>query len=76
MRVERGQLNPGAVIRPAPGGWQPRMPERLDEEELADWRARRGLSLAALTIGALIAPRRRIGQASPPYLLCSRSGKT
>jgi hypothetical protein len=26
----------GAVIRPEPGEWHPRMPERLDEEELAD----------------------------------------
>ena len=35
------QLDPGAVIRPVAGEWQPRMPERLDEEELADWRAGR-----------------------------------
>jgi hypothetical protein len=35
-----GRLNPGAVMRrPDPGEWRPRMPERLDEEELADWRA-------------------------------------
>jgi hypothetical protein len=27
----------GAVIRPEPAEWHPRMPERLDEEELADW---------------------------------------
>ena len=27
------------MIRPDPGEWHPRMPERLDEEELADWRA-------------------------------------
>ena len=39
MRVDCGQLDPGAVIRPVPGQWRPRMPERLDEEELADWRA-------------------------------------
>ena len=38
MRVDCGQLDPGAVIRPVPGEWQPRMPEQLDEEELADWR--------------------------------------
>jgi hypothetical protein len=45
------------VIRPAPGDWRPRMPERLDEEELADRRADRGAvyQLAALTIGARIA---------------------
>jgi hypothetical protein len=38
MRVDCGQLDPGAVIRPVPGEWQPRMPEQLDEEELADLR--------------------------------------
>jgi hypothetical protein len=27
MRVDCGQLDPGAVIRPVPGEWQPRMPE-------------------------------------------------
>ena len=49
-----GQLDPGAVIRPVPGEWHPRMPERLDEEELADWRTGRDAvyQLAALTIGA------------------------
>jgi hypothetical protein len=41
MRVDCGQLDPGAVIQPIRGEWQPRMPERLDEEELADWRAGR-----------------------------------
>ena len=41
MRVDCGRLDPGAVIRPDPGEWHPRMPERLDEEELADWRAGR-----------------------------------
>ena len=42
------------VIRPVPGEWHPRIPERLDEEELADWRAGRNAvyQLAALTIGA------------------------
>jgi hypothetical protein len=54
MCVDCGQLDPGAVIRPVPGQWHPRMPERLDEEELADWRAGRNAvyQLAALTIGA------------------------
>jgi hypothetical protein len=54
MRVDCGQLDLGAVIRPVPGQWRPRMPERLDEEELADWRAGRNAiyQLAALTIGA------------------------
>jgi hypothetical protein len=58
MRVDCGQLDPDAVIRPEPAEWHPRMPERLDEEELADWRAGRNAvyQLAALTIGG----RRRI----------------
>ena len=57
MRVNCGELNPGAVIRPVPGEWQPHMPERLDEEELADWRAGRDAlyQLAAVTIGARLA---------------------
>jgi hypothetical protein len=57
MRVDCGQLDPGAVIQPVPGQWHPRMPERLDEEELADWRAGRSAiyQLAALTIGARLA---------------------
>ena len=39
------------------GEWQPRMPEQLDEEELADWRAGRNAvyQLAALTVGARLA---------------------
>ena len=57
MRVDCGQLDPGAVIRPIAGEWEPRIPERLDEEELADWRAGRNAvyQLAALTIGARLA---------------------
>jgi len=41
------------VIRPDPGEWHPRMPERLDEEELADLRAGRDAiyQLAALMVG-------------------------
>jgi hypothetical protein len=38
MRVDCGELDPAAVIRPELGEWHPRMPERLDEEKLADWR--------------------------------------
>ena len=51
MRVNCGELDPGTVIRPVPGEWQPHMPERLDEEELADWRAGRDAlyQLAAVT---------------------------
>ena len=57
MRVDCGELDPGAVIRPVPGEWHPRMPERLDDKELADWRAGRNAvyQLAALTIGARLA---------------------
>jgi hypothetical protein len=124
MRIDRGQLDPGAVIRPEPGEWRAcpsastrspaqsapeshlfrtgraapraqhdhrihlrgrppfpphdahrprparsrrgdpagtlrmaRMSERLDEEELADWRAGRNAvyQLAALTVGARLA---------------------
>src|SRR5580700_593774 len=57
MRVDCGQLDPGAVIRLEPGESHPRMPERLDEEELADWRAGRNAvyQLAALTVGARLA---------------------
>jgi hypothetical protein len=29
------------AVWPVPGEWHPRMPERLDEEELADWQAGR-----------------------------------
>ena len=52
IRIDCGRLDPGAVIRPVPGEWHPRMQERLDEEELADWRAGRDAvyQLAALTI--------------------------
>ena len=57
MCVDCGQLDPGVVIRPVPGEWHPRMPERLDEEELADWQAGRNAvyQLAPLTIGARLA---------------------
>jgi hypothetical protein len=57
IRVDCGRLDPGAVIRPESDEWQPRVPERLDEEELADWRAGRNAvyQLAALTIGARLA---------------------
>jgi hypothetical protein len=37
MRADYGRLDPGAVINPDPDEWHPRTPERLDEEELADW---------------------------------------
>ncbi len=57
MRVDCGDLDPGAVIRPVVGDWHPRMPERLDEEELADWCAGRNAvyQLAAPTVGARLA---------------------
>jgi hypothetical protein len=34
MRVDCGQLDPGAVIRPVPSEWRPRMPERLTKRSL------------------------------------------
>jgi len=57
MRVDCGQLDPSAAIRPVSGEWYPRMPEHLDEEDLADWRAGRDAvyQLAVLTIGARLA---------------------
>jgi len=57
MRVDCGQLDPGAVIRPTPGEWRPHIPERLDDEELTDWHAGRNAvyQFAALTIGARLA---------------------
>ena len=53
QRIDCGQLHLGKVIRPAFGEWHPRMPERLDDEELANWRAGRNAvyQLAALTGG-------------------------
>src|SRR4029077_11980296 len=64
MRVDCGQLDPGAVIRPVPGEWHPQIPERLDEEELADWQAGRNAvyQLAALTIGARLV----VAEHNPP----------
>jgi hypothetical protein len=57
LRVDCGEIDPGAVIRPVPGEWHPRIPERLDQAELADWRAGRDAvyQLAALTIGTRLA---------------------
>ena len=57
MRVDCCELDPAAVIRPIRGEWHPRMPERLDEGELADWRAGRNAvyHLAALTVSARLA---------------------
>jgi len=34
MRDDCSQLDAGTVIRPIPGEWHPRMPERLDEKNL------------------------------------------
>lgn len=73
MRVDCGQLEPGAVIQPVPGEWHPRMPECLDDEELAYWRAGRNAvyQLAALTIGARLAVADASGAAlvAPPSAL-------
>ena len=57
MRFDCGELDPGAVIQAVSGEWHLRRPGRLDEEELADWRAGRNAvyQLAALTVGARLA---------------------
>jgi hypothetical protein len=60
MRIDCGQLDPGAVIRPEPGEWRacPSASTRRSwRTELADWRAGRNAvyQLAALTIGARLA---------------------
>ena len=39
MRVDCGQLDPGSAIRPEPGEWHPRMPER-PAQRLAHWVSR------------------------------------
>ena len=56
MRVDCGQLDADTIIRPVPDEWHPHIPDRLDQEELADWRANRNAiyQLPALTIGARI----------------------
>jgi len=61
MCINCGELDPAAVIRPDPGEWHPRMPDRLDENELADWRAGRNAvyQLAAPTL----APASRVADA-------------
>jgi len=57
MPVDCDQLDPRRGDPAGSGEWHPRMPERLDEEELADWRTGRNAvyQLAALTIGARLA---------------------
>ena len=58
MRVDCGQLDPGAVIRPVPGEWQPRMPE----QRLAR-RAQCGLSARRLDHRRAPRGRRRMSRA-------------
>jgi hypothetical protein len=55
MRINCGELDPGAVIRKVPAVWHPHILDRLDDEELADWRADAVYQLAAPTIGARLA---------------------
>ena len=57
MRINCSEFDPARVVRPVIGEWHPHMPERLDEEELGDWRDGRNAiyQLAALTIGARLA---------------------
>ena len=54
-----GSLAQKTRFEPVAGEWQPRMPEHLDEEELADWRAgcNAVYQLAALTMPG---PRRSV----------------
>ena len=56
MRVDCGQLDPNTIIRPIPGEWYPHVPNRLNQGELAEWRAGRNAvyQLAALAIGSRI----------------------
>ena len=53
----RCRSTPTWWLGPKPANGTPRMPERLYEEELADWRAGRNAiyQLAALTIGTRLA---------------------
>jgi hypothetical protein len=71
---------PGAVIRPEPGEWQPRMPERLDEEKLADWRADRDVGLSARRAGGSArgsrSPLHKPSNLSVPAMSSIRSYKT
>ena len=57
MRVDCGRLDPGAVIRPVPSEWHPRIPERLDEEELAGLARRSQCGLSARRTDRRRAPR-------------------
>jgi hypothetical protein len=59
MRVDCGQLDPDAVIRPEPGEWHSRMPARLDEEELAELARRAQRHLSACRADDRHAPRGR-----------------
>jgi tetratricopeptide (TPR) repeat protein len=69
--------DPSAVIRPEPGEWHPRMPERLEEEELADWRAGRNAiyQLAALTDPRARAARLGDHPEQPRHRALSRLGE-
>ena len=57
MRVDCGQLELGVVIEPIRDDWHPQMPDCLDGEEFADWRAGRNAAyqLATHTIDAPLA---------------------
>jgi hypothetical protein len=41
MRINCGELDPSGVKTLVPGEWHPHMPDRLNEDEIADWRAGR-----------------------------------
>ena len=59
MRVDCGQLDPGAVIQPICGEWQPRMPERLDERGTCRLARRPQCALSARRLDGRRAPRGR-----------------
>jgi hypothetical protein len=59
MRVDCGELDPSVVIQPICGEWHPHMPDRLDEEELADRRA----PAATRSISSPHSPRARLAAA-------------
>ena len=69
MRADCGRVDPGAVIRPDRGEWYPRMPDRLDEDELAHWRSGRDAiyQLAALTVGARLACQEKTPAGEPGF---------
>ena len=67
-RLSSFLLDPGAVIRPVVGEWQPHMPERLDEEKLADWRADRNAAYQLASFGSRTQLARPENRPSPVFV--------